>query len=150
MHALASEVQREAAGRRIVFPDGRTRLHIIGDNARIDDSDANRVGRARERVIRLLFVADMGVIGDVAGRAGEDERRSRQQGFVHVGNGGEILPADADQFGGAAGLQRRVRRHHRDDVAHMVRFVRRHHRIRLERRVRPVRVADRGEAGQVA
>ena len=150
MDALAPGVKREPAGLRVIFADGGARLHIVGDHSRVDDFDANRVRRAGERLIRLLLVADMGVVGDIAGRAGEDERRSRPHGLVHVGDGGKILPCDADQFGGVARLQGRVGHHHRDDVAHVVRFVRRHHRIGLERRVRPVGVADRGEAGQVA
>ena len=134
----------------IVFADGGTRLHVIGDHARIDNLDANGVRGARECGVCLFSVAYMVVIGDVGGRAGEDERRSGPDGLFHVDGGGKLFPCDADQFGGVASLQRRVGDHHRDDVADVLRFVRRHHRIRLERRLRPVGVGDRSEARQTA
>ena len=148
--ALAPGVEQEPAGLRVIFADGGARLHIVGDHSRVDDFDANRVRGAGERLVGLLLVADMGVIGDVAGRAGEDERRSGPERLFHVGDGGKVLPRDADQFGGVARLQNRVGDHHRDDVADVVRLVRRHHRIRLERRLRPVGVGDRSEARQSA
>ena len=150
MHALASEVEREAAGFRIVFADGGTRLHIVGDHPRIDDFNADRVRGARECGLRLLFVADVIVVSDIAGRAVKDERRSGPDGLFHVDGGGKLLPGDADQFGGVARLHGRVGDHHRDHVADVVRFVGRHHRIGLERRLRSIGVGKRSEARQTA
>ena len=92
----------------------------------------------------------MSVVGDIAGRAGEDERRSGLDGFFHVDDGGKLFPGDADQFGGVARLQARVGDRHRDDVADMMDLVFRHHRIWLERRLRPVGVGDGRETGEGA
>ena len=82
--ALAPGVEREPAGLRVIFTNGGARLHIVRDRSRVDDSDANRVRCAGERLIRLLFVADMGVVSDVTGRPGEDERRIRPKSRFHV------------------------------------------------------------------
>ena len=150
MHALTSEVQRQAAGLRVVFANGGARLHIVGDHARVHHSDANRVRCAGERLIRRLLVADMSVVRDIARRLGEDKRRLRPQRLFHVSHDGKLFPCDADQFGAVARLIARIGDHHRDDVADMVRFVRRHHWIRLERRVRPVGIRHGRETGQVA
>ncbi len=150
VHALASEVQRKAAGFRIVFANGRARLHIIGDDARVHDFDANIVRGAGERLVRLVLTADMRVVSDVARSGVEDERRVGPQGSFHVGHDGKRVPGDADQFGAVARLKSRIGDHHRNDVAHMLRFIRSHHRIGLERRVRSVGIADRGDARHVA
>src|ERR1700722_13710690 len=74
VHALTSEVQRKAAGFRIIFTNSGARLHIIGDDARVDDLDANCARCAGERLIRLLLIADMGVVSDVTGSIREDKR----------------------------------------------------------------------------
>jgi hypothetical protein len=150
VHALTSEVQRKAAGFLIIFANGGAGLHIIGDNARVHDSDANRVRCAGERLIRLLFIADVGVVSDVARSIGEDERRVGLEGLFHIGHDGKRVPCHADQFGAVARLESRVGNHHRDNVAHVLRFIQRHHRIRLKRRVRRVGIGDWGKAGQVA
>ena len=88
MDALAPGVKREPPGLRVIFAYGGARLHIVRDRSRVDNSDANRVRCAGERLIRLLFVADMGVVSDVAGRAGKDERRIRPKSRFHVGDRG--------------------------------------------------------------
>ena len=100
----------EPAGLRVIFANGRARLHIVGDRSRVYDLDANCVRRARERLIGLLFVADMGVVSDVAGRAGEDKRRLRPNRLLHVDRGGKLFPCDADQFGARRGPARSYRR----------------------------------------
>ena len=148
--ALAPGVEREAAGFRIVFPDGGTRLHVVCDRPRIDDLDPGRVGGRLECGVRFLLVADMSIVGHIAGRAGKDHRRAGLDGFFHVDDGGKLFPRDADQFGGVARLRRRIGDSHRDDVADMMDLVCRHHRIGLERRVRPVGVGDRSDAGERA
>ena len=74
--ALAAGIKREPAGLRVIFANGGARLHIVGDRSRVDDSDANRVRGAGEGLIRLLFVANMGVVSNVAGRASKDKRRA--------------------------------------------------------------------------
>ena len=100
--------------------------------------------------VRFLLVADMSIVGDIAGRAGKDERRSGLDGFFHVDGGGKLFPGDADQFGGVARLRRRIGDRHRDDVADMMDLVCRHHRIGLQRRLRPVGVGDRSDTGESA
>ena len=123
VHALTSKIQREAAGFRIIFANGRARLHIIGDHARVDDLDANRVRCAGERLIRLLLIADMGVVSDVTRSIREDKRRVRPQSIFHVGHDGKRVPCHADQFGAVARLESRVGDHHRDNVADVLRFI---------------------------
>ena len=82
--ALAAGVEGEPAGLRIVFADSGARLHIVRDGSRIDDPDPNRLRGAGKRGVRLFLVADVRVIGDVAGRAGEDQRRAGPDGLFHV------------------------------------------------------------------
>ena len=110
----------------------------------------DRVRCVGERLVGFLFVADIGVISDVAWRAGKDERRPRAQGLIHIRDRGKAIPCHADQFGGVTGLQSRVGDHHGDDVADVMRLVHGHHRIRLERRIRLVGIGDRSKARQAA
>ena len=146
--ALAPDVEGEAAGLRIVLPDRGAGLHVVGDDARIDNFDSDRPRRLRECGVGFLLVADMIVIGDVVGRAGEDQRRPGPDGLFHVDDRGKLFPSDADQFGGVAPLKRRIGDDHRDDVADMIGLALRHHRIRLQRRPRLVGVRNRSNAGQ--
>ena len=92
---------------------------IVGDDARVDDLDANHVRGAGERPSVSCLVADMGVIGDVAGRAGEDERRIGRMASSMSVTAGRSSQRHAS-FGGVARLPCRVGDHHRDDVADMM------------------------------
>ena len=66
---LASEIERQPAGLRVVLPHRRTRLQEVRDHPWIDDFDPDPVRRPRECGLGLLLVADKAVIGEIAGRA---------------------------------------------------------------------------------
>ena len=68
--ALASEPKREAIGGGVVFGDGGARLHVIGDQALVHDFHPRHMGGFVEDRVGSRPVADLGVIGDIAGRAG--------------------------------------------------------------------------------
>ena len=65
----------------------------------------------------------MGVVGDIAGGAGEDLRRARPQRRFDVDDQRKLFPGDGDCLGGVARLKERIGDDHRDDVADMGGFV---------------------------
>ena len=76
--------------------------------------------RAGEDRVGLGLVADMRVIGDIAGRAVEHQRRAGLDRRLHVDQGGQRVPIDRERFDGVARLAARVGDDHADDVADMI------------------------------
>ncbi len=150
VHALAAKFERDLAGRLVDVGAGRARLHVIGDDARVDDLEARLARGGRENRVGLGLVADMRVIGDISGRAVEQPRRAGPHGLLHVDERGQRLPFDRRRLDGVAGLGGGLRDDHRDNVADMIDLGPGDDGIRLQRRLRAVGVLNRRQARQPA
>ena len=69
MNALAADVERQPAIALVDGGDRAARLHVVRDDAGIDDRDRYDAGGFGEGVVGLCLVANMRVEGDIAGRA---------------------------------------------------------------------------------
>ncbi len=134
----------------VIFGERAARLQEIGDDARIDDLHAHDMRRSGERRVARFAVADMRVVGEIAGSAGEDLRRARRDRLFDVDDERQFVPGDGDGLGGVARLKGRFGDDHRDDVADMRGFVGGHHGIGLQRRQGLVGIADRRQACEPA
>ena len=150
MDALAAKLQRDFARRLIDVGARRARLHVVGDHARVDDLEGRLSRRLGEHSVRLVLIADVGVVGGVGRRAVEHQRRPWAHGFLHVDHRRQDLPIDSESLGGLFCDADGLGDDHRDEVADMIDDAVRHHRIGFERGLRAVGILDRSEARQAA
>ena len=98
VHALAAEMQRQSAACGVERPHRSTRLHVVRDDARIDDLYLHRMRGLREDLVGFRLVADMRVEGDVARGAGKDLNRARPKRCARIGDRGKRLPVDRERL----------------------------------------------------
>ena len=150
MDALAADGENQAA---IVGLDGRdraARLHVIRDDARIDDGDRHNARGLGEGLVGLRLVANMRVEGHVPGRARKHLCGVRAKRGERIDHGGKRLPIDRKALRAVPGRELRLRDDHGDDVADVVRLVLGHHGVGFKRGLRTVRVCDRPQARKAA
>ena len=74
--ALGAHGQRVAVGARVVFGDDAARLHVVGDEAVVDDLDLRDPRRLGEGLVGRLARAAGGLEGEVGAVFGPDQRRA--------------------------------------------------------------------------
>ena len=104
MAALRAERQREALGLRVVFGHHAARFHVVGDEALVDDLDADDARRPREGGVGGFLAAAMMGEGDIGAEFGIDERRAGRDGLPRAGHRRQAVIVDVDPF------RRRLRR----------------------------------------
>ncbi len=118
------------ACRAIELADGGARLDRVGDETVVDEVEPDDARRPGERRIDRGEVAEVPVVAEIARRLVAHLWRPRAQRRGRVGDGGLLDIVDPDQFGGVAGLRRRLGDDHRDRVADMADPVDCQHRVR--------------------
>ena len=148
--ALAAERQRVAVA--VVFGDHAAGVHVVGDEALVDNGQRHRARGLRESLFGRGLVADRCLEGQIAGLVGPDLRRA---GFER-GNGADHmrqrLPVDGDGFGSVFGGIERVADDEGDGIADMTHGIGRQDRImrHLDRDVRQyARRWQRTEMGNI-
>ncbi len=150
VHALAADIEQKALRTRIVFADSAACLHIVGDDAIVDDLEGDDMGGLGEDGGGLVGIADMRVISGVARRAGEELRGAVFDRGRHIDDRLERLPVDPDRLRAVARLAFAFRDDHGDDVADVEGLPVRHDGTRLERRLRLIGIGQRRKAWKFA
>ncbi len=122
MAALAADGQRHVIALGVVFTDRRAGLHIVDDDARIDDLHFGDHGCLGEHRIDRLLVADRHIEQHIAGMLGPHLRRALGDGIDQTVHGRQRLPVDLDRLNRIARLRDSLRNHEGHGVADMADF----------------------------
>ena len=149
MAALTADRQRQAIVPGIVFADGGARLHVVGDDARIDDRDFRHRMRTGECGVSRILVTDRNVEQKIARVIGPDLRRFLLHGIGDTHHRGERPPLHLDRLERIARVLDGVGHHESNGVADVPHLVAGKDRIwrRGEGLVRKVELA--GQAAEV-
>ena len=93
-----------AVARGVVFGDDAARLHVVGDDAVVDDRDARHPRGRRKRRLGVVALAAGDLEGDVGAEFRPDQRRAGFQRLLHVDHRRQRLVVDLDRLG--RGLRR--------------------------------------------
>ena len=96
--ALGAHGEGVAAGRLVVFGDDGARLHVVGDDAVVDDLDSAHACRLGESGIGRGLVAAVKVEGDIGAVVGPDQRCMRLDGRLGIDDDLERIVFDLDRF----------------------------------------------------
>ena len=130
MRVLARDIEREAVVARIVFADGRARLHGVRDQPVVNEVELGDVVGLCERRVGRGLVAHFPIEAQVPRRLGVDLRRIGIERLGGTDAGRALLVIDFDELGGILGLGEGFGDHYGDMVADVV------DRIRGEERTR--------------
>ncbi len=123
MNALAADGEGQPAVRGVYGRNRAARLHVVRDDAGIDDGDRYDAGGFGEGLVGFRLVAHMGVKGDVSRRAGKDLRGVRAKRGERVSDRGKRLPIDGETLRAVSSCGLRSRNDHGDDIADVVRLL---------------------------
>ncbi len=150
VRVLAGGVEREIPARRIEVADRRARLHRVRDQPVVHQVELHDLGRAGERPIDRVFVAEVPVVADVAGHLVMHRRRAGRDGVAQVGDGGKVVEVDDELLGRVLRLLARLGDHDGDGVADMAHLADSEHGMRRLGHRRAVLVVDLPAAGHAA
>jgi hypothetical protein len=96
--ALAADRERES---RVLVPLGKAgaRLHVIRDEAIVDEFDRRDVAGGGKRLVGRLAVAILMQVDEIGAELGPHERRTVVQRGGQIGLGVGMVEIDVDQFG---------------------------------------------------
>ena len=113
------------------------RLHVIGDEALVDDFDPRHMRGLGEDGVGLGLVADMRRHRRRCRARRRKPEPRRAEWPPHIDDRRQRLPVDGSASAASRALARRVRDDHRDDIADMMNRIARHHRIGLAGIIEP-------------